>query len=101
MLLDTKKLTASLLDLIIQTSTNLPDDVRVALDKAKLEEEIGTRSSLVLDTVHQNVKDAFEGEVPVCQDTGMPTFLIHTPVGVNQLEIKKSIYEAIAEATRL
>jgi fumarate hydratase class I len=30
----------------------------------------------------------------------MPTFTIHTPVGVNQLEIKKSIIEAVEEATR-
>jgi fumarate hydratase class I len=30
----------------------------------------------------------------------MPTFLVHTPVGVNQLWIKKAIRAAIAEATR-
>jgi fumarate hydratase, class I len=37
---------------------------------------------------------------PICQDTGMPTFLIHTPVGVNQIKIKHAVREAIAEATR-
>jgi fumarate hydratase class I len=30
----------------------------------------------------------------------MPTFLVHTPVGVNQIQIKKAIREAVAEATR-
>ena len=30
----------------------------------------------------------------------MPTFVVHTPVGVNQLRIKKAIREAVAEATR-
>jgi fumarate hydratase class I len=30
----------------------------------------------------------------------MPTFLVHTPVGVNQLVLKKAIQEAVAEATR-
>jgi fumarate hydratase class I len=30
----------------------------------------------------------------------MPTFVIHTPVGVNQIVIRKAILEAVAEATR-
>jgi fumarate hydratase class I len=30
----------------------------------------------------------------------MPTFLVHTPVGVNQLHVKRAIREAVAEATR-
>ena len=37
---------------------------------------------------------------PICQDTGLPTFKIKTPVGVNQIEMKKAIYQAIAEATK-
>ena len=38
---------------------------------------------------------------PICQDTGMPTFFVHTPVGVNQIRIKTAILEAVAQATRL
>ena len=38
---------------------------------------------------------------PICQDTGMPTFFVHTPVGVNQIRIKNAILEAVAQATRL
>lgn len=30
----------------------------------------------------------------------MPTFIVHTPIGVNQLRIKAAIHEAVAEATR-
>jgi fumarate hydratase class I len=30
----------------------------------------------------------------------MPTFIVHTPVGVNQIVISKAIKEAVAEATR-
>jgi fumarate hydratase class I len=30
----------------------------------------------------------------------MPTFFVHTPVGVNQIRIRKAIHEAVAEATR-
>jgi fumarate hydratase class I len=43
---------------------------------------------------------AAEDEGAICQDTGMPTFYVHTPVGVNQMEIRKTIREAVAEATR-
>ena len=31
----------------------------------------------------------------------MPTFVVHTPVGVNQIDLSKAIREAVAEATRL
>ena len=37
---------------------------------------------------------------PICQDTGMPTFKIKTPVGVNQIEIKAAIKRAIVQATK-
>ena len=30
----------------------------------------------------------------------MPTFEVKTPVGANQIEMKKQIREAVAEATR-
>ena len=30
----------------------------------------------------------------------MPTFVVHTPVGVNQIQVKRAIREAVAEATR-
>ena len=30
----------------------------------------------------------------------MPTFVVHTPVGVNQMQVKRAIREAVAEATR-
>ena len=38
---------------------------------------------------------AVEDTGAICQDTGMPTFVVHTPVGVNQLHIKKAIREAV------
>ncbi|MGZ4031454.1 MAG: fumarate hydratase [Tumebacillaceae bacterium] len=92
---------ASILKLIIETSTNLPSDVRVAVTKARLAEELGNRSSLALDTIAENIVMAQQDESPICQDTGMPTFHIHVPVGANQIVMKKEIKEAIAEATKL
>src|SRR6204780_3416046 len=91
----------SLLELITQTSTNLPPDVRAAMSLAGAGETAGTKSSQTLNIILGNVDMACDDEGPICQDTGMPTFYVHTPVGVNQIRIKKAIKEAGAEATRL
>jgi fumarate hydratase, class I len=93
-------LKSSLLDLITQTSTNLPPDVRAAMAKALPAESPGTQSAQALSIIAANVDMAAEGEDPICQDTGMPTFFIRTPPGANQIEIQRAACEAIAEATR-
>jgi fumarate hydratase class I len=94
------QLNESLLQLITETATNLPADVRDALKRAKKKERAETQSGQALAIIHLNVDMAQENVSPICQDTGMPTFLIHTPVGVNQLVLRKAIQEAVAEATR-
>lgn len=86
--------------LIVETSTKLPKDVRRAIAKAKLSESAGTRAAMSLATITENITMADENVSPICQDTGLPTFKIKTPVGVNQLEIKEAIYTAIAQATK-
>jgi len=93
-------LTSSLLELITQTSTNLPPDVRAAMAKAVPMETPGTQAGQALEIIAGNVDTAYEGEAAICQDTGMPTFFIHTPPGVKQLAIRKAACEAVAEATR-
>ncbi|MEH6944316.1 fumarate hydratase [Bacillus sp. JJ722] len=95
-----QKLQHSMYQLIVETSTNLPKDVRRALKVAKEKEIAGTRSAMSLATIAQNINMADENVSPICQDTGLPTFKIKTPVGVNQLEIKEVIYKAIAQATK-
>ncbi len=60
----------------------------------------GTRSAQALAIVAQNIDQAATDEGAICQDTGMPTFEVKTPVGANQLVMKQRIREAIAEATR-
>lgn len=91
----------SLVELITQTSTNLPPDVRAAMGLAMEAEEPGTRAAQAFNIIATNIDMAEEDSGPICQDTGMPTFDVHTPVGVNQLVIKKAIREAVAEATKL
>jgi len=90
----------SLLELITQTSTNLPPDVRAAMSIAGAGETPDTQSSQALNIILGNIDMAHDDEGPICQDTGMPTFFVHTPVGVNQIRIRKAIHEAVAEATR-
>src|SRR4249919_425389 len=91
----------SLVELITQTSTNLPPDVRAAMGIAIAAETPHTQSSQALGIIATNIDMAAEDQGPICQDTGMPTFDVHTPVGVNQMVIKKAIRAAVAEATRL
>ena len=93
-------LAESLIELITQTSTNLPPDVRAAMSRALGTELPNTQASQALNIIASNIDMAAEDEGPICQDTGMPTFVVHTPVGVNQITLKKAIREAVAEATK-
>jgi len=90
----------SMLNLIVETSTNLPPDVRRALKDAMNREKEGSQSDLALQMIAVNVDMAVTNCGPICQDTGMPTFEIKTPVGVNQIVMKRQILEAIVEATK-
>ncbi|MFD0677436.1 MULTISPECIES: fumarate hydratase [unclassified Paenibacillus] len=90
----------SVYKLIVETSTNLPADVREAIQAAKIREDAGTRSALSLSTIANNIHMAECNVSPICQDTGMPTFIIHCPVGANQIVMKKQILAAVAQATK-
>src|SRR5271154_3671922 len=90
----------SLIELITQTSTNLPPDVRQAMGIAIGGETPGTQSSQALNIIASNIDMAEEDVGPICQDTGMPTFVVHTPVGVSQIAVRKAIRNAVAEATK-
>jgi fumarate hydratase class I len=90
----------SMFRLIVETSSNLPPDVRRAIESARKREIPGTQAMLALETIAVNVDMACDGAVPICQDTGMPTFEIKTPVGANQMLMQAAIREAIADATK-
>src|SRR5271169_5092969 len=91
----------SLVELITQTSTNLPPDVRAAISATGIAEKPNTQASQALNIIFSNIDMAADDSGPICQDTGMPTFYVHTPVGGNQIAIKKAIRAAVAEATKL
>jgi tartrate dehydratase alpha subunit/fumarate hydratase class I-like protein len=67
---------------------------------AEIGETPHTQSSQALNIILSNIDMAADDEGPICQDTGMPTFIVHTPVGVNQIHLRKAIQAAVAEATR-
>ena len=90
----------SMVTLIIKTSTDLPPDVRAAMRIAMNEEPEGSRAAQALAIIGQNIDQAAGGEGAICQDTGMPTFEVKTPVGADQIWMKHQIRNAIAEATR-
>ncbi|CEG25661.1 fumarate hydratase [Bacillus sp. B-jedd] len=95
-----EKFQESMYKLIVETSTKLPKDVRRAIKAAAERENAGTRSAMSLATITNNIKMADEQVSPICQDTGLPTFKIKTPVGANQIEMKAAIQAAIAQATK-
>ena len=90
----------SMVQLITKTSTDLPPDVRAAMGLAVSTEAPATRAGQALTIIAQNIDQAAACEGPICQDTGMPTFEVKVPVGVNQIWLRAQIREAIAEATR-
>jgi fumarate hydratase class I len=90
----------STVELITRTSTDLPPDVRAAMRTAMASEDAATRAGQAITIIAQNIDQAESCEGPICQDTGMPTFEMKVPVGVNQIWMKQKIREAIAEATR-
>lgn len=95
-----ERLFDSVLELVTETATNLPADVRGVLARARSREDSKSQAGQALQIISRNVDMARDKVSPICQDTGMPTFLVHTPVGVSQLVVKKAIHEAVAEATR-
>ncbi len=90
----------SIIDLITRTSTDLPPDVRKAMGMALTGETDATRAKQALTVIAQNIDQAESCEAPICQDTGMPTFEVKVPVGANQIWMRKTIREAVAEATK-
>jgi fumarate hydratase class I len=88
----------SLYRLIVATSTHLPADVRRAIARA-YQEETALRSKQALAIITLNIDQAFERELPICQDTGMPTFEIRGPIGIPLLQMQEALHAALARAT--
>ncbi|HXD18916.1 MAG TPA: FumA C-terminus/TtdB family hydratase beta subunit [Vicinamibacterales bacterium] len=90
----------SVLSLVVKTSTDLPPDVRAAMKVAMGQESPSTQSGQALAIIAENIDLASDCEGAICQDTGMPTFEVHVPLGANQVEMRRQIRDAVVEATR-
>src|SRR5215471_7739443 len=93
------KLHAHVLELVRRTSAFLPPDVTQILEMHRALEQQGSKASLALDLVSQNIGLAKRLSAPICQDTGTITLYIKTPIGFDQLEMEELCCEAVAEAT--
>src|SRR5215469_15078909 len=93
------KFHSQVLELIRRTSAFLPPDVMQVLEMHRALEQAGSKASLALDLVSQNIGLAKRLSAPICQDTGTITFYIRTPIGFDQLELEELRCEAVVEAT--
>ena len=94
-----KRFRDSIRNLIIETATNLPEDVRRVL--AKNSEHEHSTAAQGLELIKENVDLSYQKRGAICQDTGMLTFEVFCPQGLNQMQIISDIREAVSEATSL
>lgn len=88
-------------ELIRRSSTDLSPDVEAALRKAAASEDAGSTARSVLDAILKNVELARDASTPICQDTGLLSFYLHLPRGLDPEPVKAGLIEAVREATRL
>lgn len=90
----------SVYQLISETSSNLPSDVRSLIADTYSREDAGSLSKIALETICQNVDMAKQKVQAICQDTGMPTFRIQVPVGFDEMALEETIRSQVAKATQ-
>ena len=71
-----KAITETIVELIRETSSSLPEDVLKALRTAQRKERKGSSAAVVLKTVLDNCAIAAKRGTPLCQDTGTLTFFV-------------------------
>ncbi len=86
-------------ELIVRTSTLLSDDVINALAAGRAREDAGTRAGIATAAIALNIEMAKNDRAPICQDTGMPTFEVHHPLGFDTIEARAQIRLALRRAT--
>lgn len=89
----------TLYELLVRTSTDLPEDVEKALRRA-LATEPTANAAAALDTMLRNAELARARRLPLCQDTGAILFWVSVPPHtLTQAEFGAAAATAIAAAT--
>lgn len=89
----------ALVEAIRKAETILPCDVVVALEQAKESKQGLAR--VQLETILKNAEIAGAGSIPMCQDTGIRTFIIRVGVSYPGLSsLCALIVDAVRQATR-
>lgn len=92
-------LVETLAEALARAATILPEDVVQALREARDREEGPAR--VQLEAILKNVEMAKAGKLPICQDTGTPTFFVRFGLDFPRLdEIFSAIPEAVRKATK-
>ncbi len=68
-----------LLELLLRTSTQLPNDVVAALNLCHNREAPGSHAAAILTSILQNAALAASAQTPICQDTGALSFFFKIP----------------------
>ena len=93
------ELTDPLVELIRRAATQLPQDMRQALQDATRNERPGTAAQNALETMLINLELAERYSTPLCQDTGTPLFEVRYPAGISTRKLAEQIRQAAAIAT--
>ena len=96
---DFEKWTTLLVDVIARATAQLPEDVTRALRQGRTREAEGSLAAMALDSILKNAELACNDTAPMCQDTGVPIFWIHHPLGVSTGMLTKACAEAVRQAT--
>jgi len=79
-----------LVEVIARATAQLPGDVTRAIRLGRTQEAEGSLAAMALDAVLKNAELACNDKAPMCQDTGVPIFWIHHPVGVSTGMVNKA-----------
>lgn len=89
-------LKSAIKEVCICSLTKVPPDVLAALIAARGREK-NPRGQANLDILIKNARLASENRTVICQDTGVPTFFVRTPLG---FPCKENLREVFDEAVR-
>ncbi len=95
--INTEQIIQEVARLCIEASYYLGNDVLDALRNAR-EKEIAPVGQAVLDQILQNAEIAAQGELPLCQDTGLTVVFLE--LGQDAHIVGGDLYEAINEGVR-